>query len=147
LLSVLGLTLVFLVINVSLSWQWIDQPFAGFLHINRVIIKNSLAGWNIAETRIEDSNLAEGNMIVAVEGQAVTSSGQLNLFIRQQTIGQPLNYLLRNQSGQAAEVTLPVVSFTSQNFVELVIIPAFVASLALLTGAVAIYYRSNLIQA
>src|SRR6185295_2803788 len=35
-LAVLGLALVYVLVNVGLSWPWLEQPFAGFLHVNRV---------------------------------------------------------------------------------------------------------------
>ncbi|MBI1878515.1 MAG: hypothetical protein HYR94_09860, partial [Chloroflexi bacterium] len=146
-LGVLGLTVVFLLINVGLSWRWIDRPFAGFLHNNRVVTASNPTGWETVETKIGQWKPEADDVIMVVDGQAVTSSGQLNHYIRRQAIGQPVIYLLRIPAGQPAQATLPVVRFTGQNFIEWVIIPAFIASLALLTAAVATYSRADLIQA
>lgn len=146
LLGLLGVTLAFLLLNIGLSWQWLDQPFAGFLHLNRVVTESNLTSRSTTEAPIGQVKLAEGDVILSVNDQVVTSSAQLNDYLRQQVIGQPMTYRLRNPAGQAVETKLAVARFTSQDFMELVIIPAFIASLALMVAAVAVYNRVDLIQ-
>lgn len=147
LLGCLGLTLLFLLINMALSWQWIDRPFAGFLHSNRVITETNLASWAASITKDGERQPENGDVIVAVNDQEVSSSGQINAYVRQQRIGQRLTYTLAHRTGQADTFTRATARFTRQNFIELVIIPAFIASLALLTAAVAIYHQADLLQA
>jgi len=142
----LGLALAWLLLNFGLSWSWIGQPFAGFLHQNRVITESNLPGWETREPTIRDIKLDEGDVILAVDGQTVFSSEELINYMRRQAVGQPINYLLQSPAGRLAEVILSVVQFTGQDFLQLVVIPAFFAQLGLITAAVAAYGHAESTQ-
>jgi signal transduction histidine kinase len=142
----LGLALAWLLINFGLSWQWIGQPFAGFLHQNRVITESNLPGWETREPTIRQIQLTEADVILNVNGIAVFSSDDLINYIRQQEVGQPINYFLQSPTGQLAAVTLAVVRFTGQDFLQLVVIPAFFALLGLIAAAIAMVGRINSLQ-
>ncbi len=142
----LGLALAWLLLNFGLSWQWIGQPFAGFLHQNRVITESNLPGWEIREPAIRNMKFAEDDVIINVNGQTIFSSEQLINYIRQQEVGRPINYYLKSPSGTISTVVLSVVGFTGQDFLQLVVIPAFFALLGLIAAIIASYGRSNSIQ-
>jgi signal transduction histidine kinase len=147
LLGSLGLASAWLLINFGLSWLWIGQPFAGFLHQNRVITESNLPGWETRERTIREMKLDEGDVILAVNSQTLFSSEELISYVRRQPVGQPINYLLRSPAGQLAKITLSVVRFTGQDFLQLVVIPAFFAQLGLIVAAAAIYGHAESIQA
>ena len=142
----LGLALAWLLINFGLSWQWVGQPFAGFLHQNRVVTESNLPGWEIREPTIRPINLAEGDVILNVDGQVVFSSADLINYVRQQKIGQPIDYFRESSTGQLATTTLAVVRFSGQDFLQLVIIPAFFVLLNLIAAAIATYGPADSLQ-
>lgn len=142
----LGLAVVWLLVNFGLSWQWIGQPFAGFLHQNRVITESNLPGWETREPAIRNIKLAEDDVILSVNGITIFSSEQLINYIRQQEVGEPINYFLKSPTGQIAKVVLSVVGFTGEDFLQLVVIPAFFAMLGLITAMIASYGRPDSVQ-
>ncbi|MBE7468456.1 MAG: hypothetical protein DPW09_12520 [Anaerolineae bacterium] len=142
----MGLALAWLLLNFGLSWQWIGRPFAGFLHQNRVITESNLPGWETREPTIRNLKLAEGDVILSVNGQTVFSSEQLIHYIRRQKVGQPINYSLKSPAGDIAKAALSVVRFTGQDFLQLVVIPAFFALLGLIAAIIASYGQPNAVQ-
>jgi signal transduction histidine kinase len=146
LLGNLGLALAWLVINFGLSWQWVSQPFAGFLHQNRVVTKSNLPGWETRELTIREIKLNEDDVILTVNGMTVFSSEEVTQYIRQQEVGQSIDYLLQSPTGRLDSATLAVVNFTGQDFLQLVVIPTFFALLGLIAAAVAIYTHPDFLQ-
>lgn len=139
----LGLALTWLLLNLGLSWQWIGQPFAGFLHQNRVVTENSLPGWETRESTTRPIKLAEDDVIVSVNGKTVFSSAELIRYVRRQPVGQMVHYLLQSPARKMVRVTLAVVRFTGQDFLQLVVIPTFFALLGLIAAGVASYARPD----
>jgi signal transduction histidine kinase len=146
LLGSLGLALAWLLLNFGLSWQWIGRPFAGFLHQNRVVTESNLTGWQTRNLTGGDLKLAEGDVILSANGQTLFSSEELINYVSQQKIGQPINYLLKSPTDHMTKVTLPVTRFTGQDFLQLVVIPAFFAALGLIAAVVATLGWSNSLQ-
>jgi signal transduction histidine kinase len=133
-----GLIFGYAVMNMVIGSRWINQPFAGFLHQNRVVSEGSAPGWEGGEFKIGAIPLEEGDFILAVAGQAVPSSGWLVDFVRQQPIGRPLPYLLLKPDGSEARAVLAVARFTLQDFSQQIAIPGFIAFIILaIVGATA----------
>jgi signal transduction histidine kinase len=143
--AAMGLLLVYLIINVNLSSRWIGQPFAGFLHQNRTVTWYGLPGWQASELTIRPVKLEEGDLILKVNGQIVPSSTWLADYIRRQPPGQMVTYTFLQRNGQEAEVSLAVTTFRSRDFFLLVALPAFIAFIILLTAAVTLYLRVDLL--
>lgn len=143
LLGSLGLALAWLVLNFGLSWRWIGRPFAGFLHQNRVVTESNLPGWETRDVTSGALKLAEADVILSANGQTLFSSEELIDYVGRQKVGQPINYLLTSPAGQMAKVTLSVTRFTGQDFLQLVVIPAFFALLGLIAAAIITYGWSD----
>lgn len=146
LLGSLGLALAWLLLNFGLSWRWIGRPFAGFLHQNRVVTESNLPGWETRDVTSGALKLAEADVILTANGQTLFSSEELIDYVGRQKVGQPINYLLTSPAGQMTKVTLPVTRFTGQDFLQLVVIPAFFALLGLIAAAIATYGWSDSLQ-
>ncbi|MBE7556468.1 MAG: hypothetical protein HS126_35910 [Anaerolineales bacterium] len=143
LLGSLGLALAWLVLNFGLSWRWIGRPFAGFLHQNRVVTESNLPGWETRDVSSGALKLAEADVILSANGQTLFSSEELIDYVGRQKVGQPINYLLTSPAGQMTKVTLSVTRFTGQDFLQLVVIPAFFALLGLIAAAITTYGWSD----
>ncbi len=141
--SSLGLALIWLLANLNLGWAWVDQPFTGFLHYNLTITESNLPGWETRLPTIGKIALIEGAVIQTVDGRPPESSNQVIEYVRQKKIGWPINYTLRNPGGDTQDVTLPVILFSGQDFTQIVVVPAFITLLALLTGLVAVYRQAD----
>jgi signal transduction histidine kinase len=139
LLGGIGLAMIFVLVNLVLSWPWMNQPFAGFLHRNRAVVEAHVPGWSARET-----DLTVGEVVLAVDGQALSPSAWLD-YLRQQQVGQAITYSVLTDAGQVAELTIAVSLFTARDFTQLVLTPIFMALIALITAGMVAYYRSRLL--
>jgi signal transduction histidine kinase len=146
LLGGIGFTFFYLLVNLWLASYWLNRPFAGFLHQNRVVTESHSPGLPTAEATIRVVAIEEGDIILAVNGRAVESSLALITYSRGQPVGQAMRYTLLNKHGQMVETHLSMTSFTSQRFTQLVILPAFISLVTLTIAAVMVYMRFNLLQ-
>lgn len=137
------LAFIYLITNLLFSWQWINRPFAGFMHQNRVVSHSHLPGWETAEDKIGAIHLAEGDVIMAVDNTPLVSSEWLIEYARQKTLGYPLNYTLQTaHHNTIVNTTIPVVQFTTQNFIQLVVIPTFISFISLIIAGSVAYLRA-----
>ncbi len=144
-LFVIGFTLIYLVINVLISWQWVDKNFAGFMHQNQIVTQSDLPGWELSENKIGAVLLETGDLLLIADDLLLESSAQLIEYIQPKQLGYPINYTLYRQNIELMQ-TVPVALFSTQNFIQLVAIPAFLAFVVLITiGAIA-YLRLHLTQ-
>jgi signal transduction histidine kinase len=105
---VLGLTLTCSVT----SSRWIDTPFPGFFVMaNRVVASVSLPYWEVAH----QSHIYQ-HVVVAVNGQPVTTAEELYAFVRRLPPGSPLTYTLE-KDGHISQVTLPSRVLTIKGYV------------------------------
>jgi signal transduction histidine kinase len=143
--AAIGLFFIYVIINAHLSSQWVNQPFAGFLHQNRTVIKQGLPDWEINQPRIQEISLKEGDIILAVNGQTVSSSEWLTNYLRQLPVGQMVTYFFLNREGKIRPDRLAVAQFRSQDFFQLVALPAFVAFVLLMTAGATAHLRADLL--
>ncbi len=135
LLACVGLTLVFVLNNLWLSRNWINRPFAGFLHRHHVITGSNLPHWPAWQ-----ENIAPGDMVLSVDDQTLSGQGWLD-YLRQQGPGRQITYNLHKMDGSEVTVLLPARRFSNQDFIQLVGLPVFIAALTLATTAALIYLR------
>lgn len=139
LLGSLGAALIFVLLNFVLSWPWLNQPFAGFLHRNWAVTESRLPGWPAPQPPIK-----AGDVVLAVDGQTLAPARWPD-YLRRQAVNQPITYLVQSDKDQTFEVTLPLSVFTAQDFIQWVAAPIFVALVALITAGVVIYFQSPLL--
>lgn len=131
-LSLIAVTLLFIIANLWVSWQWLNQPFAGFLQQNQVITVSRLPGWPAWEKGIET-----GDIILKVEAQPLPTPFFSSLdYLRHHDPSQTVTYLLQKTDGRELEVELGPVLFTMQDFAQWVFIPTFMALIALTSSGV-----------
>jgi len=135
--------LFYLIANLLINWSWIDQPFAGFLHQNRVVTFRNLPGSDTHHHKTDAAELEDGYVILEVAGQPVPDSSGLTLYLRRQKIGKHIIFTLLNNNGQSTNASLDILPFTRQNFVQLVAIPAFLAFITLLVSSTLTYLRPD----
>lgn len=146
LLGGIGFTFLYVGVNLWMASYWLNRPFAGFLHQNRVITESHSPGLPAAEATLRRITIEEGDLILAVNGQPVDSSLFLLDYLREQPIGQPVTYSLLNKQGQIVQAQLSMTRFTSQRFTQLVTLPVFISLVTLTIAAVMVYLRFNLRQ-
>ena len=113
-----GITLTFIGITVGLalvcgitSARWVGTTFPGFFVMaNRVVASVSLPHWPVATQRHMYQEV-----IVAVNGQAVTTSAELYDAVRRLPVGSLVTYTLE-QDSQRSHVALPSLTFTWQDY-------------------------------
>ncbi len=144
----ISFALIYLFINLYISWQWINQPFVGFLHQNRVITHSDLSGFSPHhhEYSIGPAHVVEENdVIAAVDNKPLSSSQWLINYVLQKNLYDSISLSLNDIDNPAPKIVI-VNQFTTQNFAQLVAIPAFIAFFGLVTGAAIVYLRSNKLQ-
>jgi signal transduction histidine kinase len=93
------------------SARWIGATFPGFFVMaNRVVASVSLPHWSVANY----SHIYQ-EVVVAVNGQAVTTSEELYDAVRRLPVGALVKYTLE-KDGQRHHVTLPSLTFTLQDY-------------------------------
>jgi hypothetical protein len=93
------------------SARWVGTRFPGFLVMaNRVVASVSLPYWPAAH----NEHLYQ-HVVVAVNSQSVTTSGELYALIRRLPPGTPLTYTLE-KDGQISQVTLASLTFTFKDY-------------------------------
>jgi|GEM_PF-1538160 len=145
-LAAIGFTFFYVVLNFFMAWYWIDQPFAGFLHQNRVVTESSVPGWKAREPMIGAVRVEEGDVILSVNDVAVPSSLWLMSYLQQVEDTQSISYTLLNKDGQVIQTVLPVDRFTVENFIQLVAIPFFIAFIILVTAGSIAYLRADWLE-
>jgi len=140
-LLIIGFTFLYVIINLFISWSWIGRPFAGFLHQNRVVTESNVPGWQARETMIGAVRVEEGDVILMVDNEKVSSSLWLMSYLRQKEETQPVRYMLLKKNGETIWTILAVDRFTLQNFIQLVAIPFFIAFIILVTVGSITYLR------
>ena len=145
LLTGIGLTLVYLTFNLQNSARWINQPFAGFLHQNQVVVEGNLVLSNRTQSLPKDF-IKKGEIISQVDGQPVASSNWLVEYVQQRP-GQDINYTLLRPDASPASVALLVLEFTWPNFIQMVAIPGILSLFILVTAATIIYLGHELFLA
>ena len=146
LLTAIGITFVYISINFFVSWYWVNQPFAGFLHQNRVVTESNVLGWQARETMIGSERIEEGDVILRVNDKEVPSSLWLMDYLRQQDDARPIVYTLLRKDGIEIQTILATDRFTLQNFTQLVAIPFFIAFIILVTIGSIAYLRANQVE-
>lgn len=139
------LIFVYLILNLLAGARWIDQPYAGFLHQNRVVTENNFLV-TPSHNLTDDTDLAlpqtvlinKDSIIAAVEQQQVLSSAWLIDYLRQRE-GELVEYTLLGKDGYHTSVKVPVIVFTWQNFIQIVGVPALIGILILITAGTIIY--------
>jgi signal transduction histidine kinase len=114
------------------SSQWVGRPFPGFVVLdNRVIASVGLGHWS--ESRIAGLYQSE---VVAVDGEAITTTAQLYDRVRARAPGSPFRYRVRRE-GVDQEVTISSQRFEVRDW--LLLFGAFLlsGSVALASGLVA----------
>lgn len=140
----IGLTLLYLAFNLYIGAQWVDQPYAGFLHQNRVILTSSALEANSTDDSSPQAiTVSKGSIIAAVDRQPVPSSAWLIDYL-QQSQESLHEYSLLRPDGRLTSIKLPVVIFDWQDFIQMVAIPALVGMLILITAGAMIYIGYNL---
>lgn len=141
LLGIVGLTLAYVSLNLLVSAQGIDDPFAGFLHQNRVVVRPDLPPEDGSGT-----SLQKYDILLSVDGLEVLDSAWLAHYIRNQSEGQVIEYRLLRGAGLIVEASEPTRTFTWQDFVQLVALPTFFAFVFLITAGAAVYLRPDLMS-
>ena len=110
----IALTLAVGLLGVASSSQWVGKSFPGFLVLgNRVVASAGLQHWPATV----DGEIFQRE-VVAVEGEPVTSAGEITLLARGVPVGTPLAYTLRG-GGTEEVVTVRTRLFTTADFVLL----------------------------
>lgn len=141
LLAGVGLLFVYLAINLLTSWQWMNRPFAGFLHQNRVVTKVDLPGWQARQNKIGAVQIETGDVIMQADGQPVPSSPWLVRYVAQRGVDYPISYVLKNRQGHTIRTVANVDRFTLRNFIQTVAVPTFVAFIVLVIVGATAYLR------
>lgn len=128
-------TLLWVPLVIWWGGQWINQPFAGFLHRNHIVSSYNLPGWPAWQVWIQP-----GDKIVAVDDHAFTAAAWLD-YVRQQPPDQPIIYTLQKENGQLIRVHIPVHDFKPRDFTQLILIPIFIAALVLMAAGGLILLR------
>ncbi|MCB0196265.1 MAG: hypothetical protein KDJ65_30215 [Anaerolineae bacterium] len=148
-LTCIGLAILYVAFSLQAHAQWIGQPYAGFLHQNRVVIENNISLTdpdNLLETPADLNQLTavkKGAIISEVNQQPVLSSAWLVNYL-QQYEGEVVAYTFIAPNGELNSIELPVFIFSWQNFIQLVAVPALVAVLILITAGTIIYIGYDL---
>ena len=140
-LLIFAIVFLYMAINVGLAWTWLNRPFSGFLHQNRVVSYMGLPHWENRQPRIGSDALKRGDVIQQVNEQTITSSAALIKESRLLPIGQSLAY---QSEGSWRPVFLAVTRFTNQDFTQLVMIPAFVSFILLLIAGTTVFLKPEL---
>lgn len=101
------LTLAILVFGILSSIGMVGKPFAGFLMKNDSVVNHDLL-WNWTGS---GKNLQYLDVVLAVNGEKVSSSQEIFKIIDAQTVGSPLNYLLRHSDGKIENISIPTMRF------------------------------------
>ncbi|MCB9076571.1 MAG: hypothetical protein H6631_03185 [Anaerolineaceae bacterium] len=141
----IGLTLVYLTFNLQHSARWINQPFAGFLHQNQVVIESNLVLSNRAEA-LPEGFINKGEIISHLDGHPVPSSNWLIDYARQHQ-GQKITYTLLRPNETSATIELRVLEFTWPNFIQMVAVPGILSLFILVTAATIMYLGYELFLA
>ena len=141
----IGLIFVYLILSLQAGAQWINQPYAGFLHQNQVVIESNfpiIASHSltddVGEELVQTVIINKGSIITAVNQQQVSSSAWLIDYLQQRQ-GELVEYTLLEKNDYRTSVKTPVIVFTWQDFIQMVAVPALVGVLILITAGTIIY--------
>ena len=136
------LVLVYLAIASFNLWTtriWANRPFPGFL-----ALKNNLIGvLFLPEWEGFKKGIRFGDIIVAVNGQALTSQDDLHQLIAAKTPGTPVTYTVLRKD-KTFDLTLPVQVFTRQNYYLFFYGFMFISLIFMVMGLVVFYLKPNL---
>lgn len=144
-LIAISLTLLYLTLNLLNSARWINQPFAGLLHQNLVVVESNVVLSN-RDNPLPKGIIKRGEIITHVDGQLAPSSNWLNEYVRQHP-GQMITYTLLRPDGLSAAVELSVEEFTWPNFIQMMVVPGILSLFILITAATIIYLGYELFLA
>ena len=133
-LSLVGVSVVFALINLWQSWQGVNQPYPGFLHRNRVVVASNLSTGEAAKQGIQ-----RGDVILAVDDMIIDGP---SLFLLKNLRNH--TYLVQKPTGEERLIGLPVVTFTVRDFIQWVFIPIFIALIVLIIVVVLSYTLAHL---
>ena len=133
-LSLVGVSVIFALINLWQGWQSVNQPYPGFLHRNRVVVASNLSTGEAATQGIQ-----RGDVILAVDDMIIEGSS-LSLLknLRNHT------YLVQKPTGAERVIRLPVATFTVRDFIQWVFIPIFIALIVLVIVVILSYTLAHL---
>lgn len=143
LLAGVSLTFIYVALNLLVSWQWVNQPFAGFLHQNRVVTESALPGWQARQDRIGQVQILEGDVIVLADNRPVPSSQWLTAYVRQIGLNHPVTYSLLTANHQTVQTVAAIELFTLRHFMQLIAIPTFIAFIVLVSAGLIVYLKAD----